>query len=98
MSGYKLISISVSPNPLKKWRATFSDGTKQKHTDFGAKNMDDYTISHSIEQRERYKKRHAKDLKTNDPTKAGYLSYYILWGASKSMRVNVANYKKLFNM
>ena len=29
------------------------------------------------------RKRHKKDLDTNDPTRAGFLSYYILWNKSK---------------
>ena len=43
------------------------------------------------------KTRHKKDLRTNDPKRAGYLSYFILWGESKSLRENVKSYKKRFN-
>ena len=77
----------------KKWRAIFSDGT---HTDFGSAGMDDYTLTRDKEQRDRYRTRHAKDLDTKDPRRAGFLSYYLLWGSSTSLAVNLADYKKRF--
>ena len=55
-------------------------------------------IKHDKEQRARYRKRHAKDLDTNDPTKAGYLSYYVLWGDSTSVKTNISHYKNKFNL
>jgi len=94
----QLIKLEPSPNALKKWRATFGDGKKEKHVDFGSKNMDDYTITHDKEQRERYRKRHRRDLQTKDPMKPGYLSWYILWGDSTDLATNAAVYKRLFNL
>jgi hypothetical protein len=93
--GWKLVSIRTSPNSAKKYRATFKDGEKEKHTEFGAAGMDDYTITHDKEQRERYRKRHAKDLDTGDPTRAGFLSYYLLWN-KKTLAAAVADYKRRF--
>jgi hypothetical protein len=58
--------------------------------------MDDYTIKKDKDQRTRYRSRHKKDLQTGDPTRAGYLSWYILWGASTSRRENIASYKRRF--
>ena len=84
-----------SPKAGKKWRAVFDDGT---HTDFGSSGMDDYTLTHDKEQRERYRTRHKKDLTTGDPSKAGFLSYYILWGDSTSRQSNISAYKKKFNL
>jgi hypothetical protein len=69
---------------------TFKDGT---HTDFGATGMDDYTLKHDKAQRDRYRQRHKKDLETHDPKRAGYLSYYILWGDSTSIHQNVTAYQ-----
>ena len=66
-----------------------------KKTYFGASGMDDYTIKKDKEQRARYRARHKKDLK-GDPTRAGYLSYYILWGDSTSKRANIASFKRRF--
>lgn len=98
----KLIKVIKSPKPLKKWRAVFNIDGKEKTTDFGFDNpkdpKNDYTLHKDKERRERYRIRHKKDLKTNDPTRAGYLSYYLLWGDSTSLKKNIADYKKRFNL
>ena len=91
----KLLRVIPSPLTTKKWRATFSDGS---HTDFGAAGYEDYTLTGDKAKRERYLKRHTPDLETGDPTRAGFLSYYILWGPSTSMASNIRSYKKRFNM
>ena len=83
-----------SPLPKKKWRAEFSDGT---HTDFGDPMYQDYTQHHDPDRRAKYRTRHAKDLETDDPRKAGFLSYYILWGESTSIAKNLASYKRRFS-
>jgi len=75
-----------------------TDTGRTKTTHFGASGMDDYTISKDKDQRERYRTRHKKDLESNDPTRAGYLSYYILWGDSTSRQANISAYKKRFNL
>jgi hypothetical protein len=60
--------------------------------------MEDFTITKDEEQKKRYRDRHRKDLLTNDPTRAGYLSYYILWGDSTSFQKNLSAYKRRFNL
>ena len=96
---YKLKGVVPSTKSTKKLMAVFIKKTKKtKTTHFGSAGMDDYTITKNKEQRERYRTRHAKDLKTGDPTRAGYLSYYILWGDSTSLKTNIASYKKKFNL
>jgi hypothetical protein len=94
----KLISISDSSKPDKKLMAVFENDGRKKTTHFGAAGMDDYTLTKSKEQRERYRTRHAKDLTTGDPSRAGFLSYYILWGDSTSRAKNISDYKKKFNL
>jgi len=95
----KLVSVEKSPIPAKKLRATFqTDEGRLKHTDFGAAGMDDYLQTKDKEQRERYRTRHAKDLRTNDPTRAGFLSYWLLWGDYTSLRSNVDAYKRKYNL
>ncbi len=99
----KLIKVVKSDKPLKKWTAIFrKDDGKEKKVHFGFYNVkdlkNDYTLHKDKERRERYRKRHAKDLKTNDPTRAGYLSYYLLWGDSTSLKKNIQDYKKKFNL
>ena len=93
----RLVSIVRSPNPAKKWRAKFEHNGRERHTDFGAKGMQDFTQHHDPERAERYRARHLKDLQTNDPTRAGYLSYYILW-ATPNFHHNVQAYKNKFGL
>jgi hypothetical protein len=92
----ELYAVKPSPKADKKWRAVFIEDGKKRHTDFGAKGMDDYTLTHNKEQRRQYRERHRKDLRTGDPTKAGYLSYYLLWGKHTSLRKNIQEYKNRF--
>jgi hypothetical protein len=94
----KLISIGESTKSDKKLMAIFENNGRKKTVHFGAKGMDDYTITKSKEQRDRYRTRHAKDLTTGDPSRAGFLSYYILWGDSTSRAKNISDYKKKFNL
>lgn len=75
--------------------AEFSDGTV---THFGATGYEDYTQHHNKDRRANYLRRHAKDLQTNDPRRAGFLSYYILWGPSTSREENIRNFKAKFNL
>ena len=98
LKGTKL-EIKKSTNPKKKWMAIFYDenGKKIKTTHFGATGFEDYTQHKDKLRRKIYRSRHSKDLKTNDPMKAGYLSYYILWGESTSLKSNINSYKKRFN-
>jgi len=94
------VTITDSTNPKKKLMAIFTndDGKKIKTTHFGQAGADDYTITNDKEQRTRYRIRHKKDLDTNDYKKAGYLSYYILWGSSTSLQENIKKYKNRFNL
>jgi hypothetical protein len=86
--------LSIKPIPDRddphKYVATFmmEDG-ERRTTRFGAKGYDDYLTHKDKERRDNYRARHKKDLETNDPTKAGYLSMYILWGDSTNFRENV---------
>jgi hypothetical protein len=92
----KLLAIVESDNPKKKYKARFlNDNGRTKTVHFGAEGMDDYTLKGDKEQRARYRARHAKDLK-GDPTKPGYLSYYVLWGDSTNINTNIDSYKKRF--
>lgn len=76
----------------KKWIAHFANGRK---TRFGADGYEDYTQHKDPERRRLYRARHAKDLKTNDPYRPGYLSYYILWNTPDIIE-NIRLYNKEF--
>lgn len=91
----KLLRVVHAKNPAKKWRAEFSDGSS---TEFGASAYEDYTQHGDEERRRLYRSRHAKDLLTEDPTRAGFLSYHLLWGPSTSLARNIATYKRMFNL
>jgi len=95
----KLIKIIKSDKPKKKFVAFFKmPNGREKKTYFGAAGMNDFTLTGDKEARERYRKRHKRDLNTGDPTRAGFLSYYILWGDSTSIKKNVENYRKIFKL
>jgi hypothetical protein len=95
----RLLSVKRSDRPEKKYMAEFlMDNGRRRLTYFGAAGMDDYTLTKDKEQRRRYRERHRKDLSTNDPTRAGFLSYYLLWGDSTSLRDNIASYRKKFSL
>jgi hypothetical protein len=91
----KLLRVIEARNPAKKWRAEFSDG---KGVEFGQAGAPDYTLSKDKAQRDRYRTRHKVDLMTEDPRRAGFLSYYILWGDSTDMGRNIASYKRMFDL
>lgn len=94
------VSIKTSPKKGKKLVAEFKDkdGKVIKTTHFGAKGMSDYTIHKDKERRKRYRNRHRKDLDTKDFTRAGYLSYYVLWGDSSNLQTAIKDYKKRFKL
>jgi len=86
----KLKSIKKSLKESKKLTALFEIKSSrqakkftEKKTSFGYNNPDDkqndFTKHGDIDRRNRYIIRHAKDLKTDDPTRAGYLSTFLLW-------------------
>ena len=100
----RLLSITQSEKPEKKFKATFGETTskgenKEKMVHFGQRGSDDYTLTKNKEQRERYRARHAKEAKFyNEPTRPATLSRFILWGDSTSMRENIKMYKQKFNL
>ena len=99
MKTIKLIEIKKLPlNQDRKYKyvAIFEVDSKIKSTRFGAKGYSDYTIHKDEERRNRYINRHIRDLKTNDPTRAGYLSMYIIWNLP-SFEKSVIDYKKRLN-
>ena len=88
--------ITTSDKSEKKFKAVFTkpDG-KTKTIHFGSSPHQDYTQHHDKNRRTLYRQRHEKDLK-GDPMRAGYLSYYILWGNSTNIQTNIRTFKKQF--
>lgn len=94
-----LVSVVPDTDGVHKYVATFEkEGGRKKRTHFGAAGMADYTLTGDKERRRLYRERHRKDLETGDPTRAGYLSYHILWGPSTSIRANIAAYRKMYSL
>jgi len=93
------VEIKKSTNPKKKMMAIFYDKNKKKikTTHFGQAGADDYTITNDVKQKELYRKRHLKDLKTNDYMRAGYLAYHVLW-SKPTLKASIADYMKMFNL
>jgi len=95
----KLLQITTSEKPEKKMKAVFETDTgRTKTIHFGAKGMDDYTLTHSKEQRARYLQRHSRNEDHNRPDTAGSLSARILWGAYTSKAQNIQAFKNRFNL
>ena len=106
----KLLRIVPSTNKSKKYDAIFMIDGKEKKVSFGQNGARDYTlISNKSSKfylpkildrnvvRDSYRRRHIKDLKTNDPTRPGYLSYYLLW-SRKTLNASIKDYKKKFSL
>lgn len=93
----KLVSIKKSIKPTKKYTATFKVGDKVKMVHFGAEGYTDYTLGASDETRDAYRARHRND-RINEPMTPGALSYYILWGDSRSLNKNILLFKKQFKV
>ena len=91
-----LKKITKLKSENKKYEAMFDINGKIVKRKFGASGMSDFTKHKDKNRRENYISRHKKDLKTNDPTRAGFLSMYILWN-KPSFSASVADYKKRLN-
>ena len=98
------MKLDMKPSTIKNKRftATFTDdkGKVIKTTHFGLKNPKKGTyIDHKDKEiRKNYRARHKKDLDTGDFKKAGYLSYYILWGDKTNLKDAIKDYKKRFKL
>jgi hypothetical protein len=89
----KLVSIKRSTKSDKKLMATFETNGRKKVIHFGARGMSDFTKHHDRERRQRYIKRHSKDLGTGNPARAGYLSMFVLWNKS-TVSGGIADYRR----
>jgi hypothetical protein len=95
----KLESVTPAGDGIHKYKAVFEREGRRKTTKFGAKGMDDYTKTKDKEQRARYVERHGRGRENwSDPTSAGALSRYLLWGDSTSMIGNLQAYRRRFNL
>lgn len=89
----ELINIKPSTRKDKKFMATFKKDNKTITSHFGAKGYEDYTDHKDKKRKDSYINRHKKDLETNDPTRPGYLSMFILWN-KPSLEDSIKDYQK----
>ena len=93
----KVVSIKKLKTGKKKYLITFNKNGKEYKRRFGSLGMSDYTKHKDKDRRNIYISRHKKDLRTNDPMRAGYLSMYILWN-KPSFKSSLADYKRRLNI
>ena len=85
----------------KRFTAIFrihKGGKVIKITNFGQRGGKTYIDEKDKKKRDAYRARHKKDLDTKDFKRAGFLSYYLLWGDNTSLKENIEDYKKKFNL
>jgi len=90
------LEIKKSDIKNKKYTAIFNDGDKKKTIHFGARGMNDYTLTGDKKARDSYRARHKKVFDKSPPMSASHLSYLILWGDSQDINKNIASYKKKY--
>lgn len=94
-----LLKIEPSKKSTKKYNAVFRmEGNKFKTVSFGAPKMEDYLQHKDLERRERYLKRAKNQLKTGNPLKPSYLSFFISWSGFKQEGKPTTSKKKLIQM
>lgn len=69
-----------------------------KITHFGQRGGKTYIDEGDKEKRKNFRARHKKDLDTKDFKRAGYLAYFLLWGNHTTLKENLKDYKKKFNL
>jgi hypothetical protein len=89
----QLVNIEKAHDGKHKFIAHFLVNGKEKSTRFGAEGYQDYTMHGDRERMHRYNFRHTKDLRTNDPTRAGFLSVFILWN-KPTLQASIDDYKR----
>tara|TARA_R110001606_G_scaffold348339_1_gene497873 strand:- start:472 stop:810 length:339 start_codon:yes stop_codon:yes gene_type:complete len=107
----KLLKVLPSKKSGKKYDAYFLlDNEKEKVVSFGASDYRDYILINDKNSKwylpkildrnvtkASYRRRHEKDLETKDPTRPGYLSYYILWN-KKTLGGSIKHFKNKFKL
>jgi hypothetical protein len=88
------VIVRRSPNPKKKWRVTFSNGTS---VNFGATGYENYTEHQNLTRRARYIARHQKREHWTAMRTAGFWSRWLLW-EKPTMRAAANEITSKFNV
>jgi hypothetical protein len=99
MRGLRLKTIKRSHNPKKKWDAVFVKPNGQTIVQpFGQRGYSDFTKHKDVTRKQRYISRHARMHENwKDPTRAGTLSRYILWG-KPTLKASIRSFRKKFHV
>lgn len=91
----------ADPKTKKRFTAIFrlhKGGKVIKITHFGQRGGKTYIDEGDKTKRKNFRARHKRDLETKDFKRAGYLAYYLLWGDNTTLKKNIEDYKKKFNL
>jgi len=97
----RLVSIKSSPRAGKRYRALFETrpGGGTVATDFGAEGGATYIDHGDKAKRAAYLARHGAGTEDwSDPTSAGALARWILWGESDDIAANVRAFRIRFGL
>ncbi len=98
------LTIKIVPaqeKTKKRYTAIFRlhrGGPIIKITNFGQRGATTYIDGADKKTRAAFRARHKRDLDTKDFKRAGYLSYHLLWGEHTSLKKNIEDYRRKFNL
>ncbi len=88
-----IVAIRKSDKENKRFLAIFKNGKK---THFGQKGGKTFIDHKDTAKRTAYRARHKRDLLTDDPYRAGFLAYYLLWSQHTNLKDAVKAYNQEF--
>ena len=91
-----LVHFGKSDRDDKRFVARFKNPSKTTH--FGQPGAKTFLDGASEETRQNFRRRHKRDLDTNNPLRSGYLSYYVIWGKSRDVEKNLKSYLNRFKI
>ena len=94
----KLLEVKKSTKTGKKYMAVFENNGRKKTIHFGDSSAQDYTQHGDKQRRENYLSRHKSRENWNDPSTAGALSRWLLWGNSTSFADNLRSFRSRFGL
>lgn len=92
--------LEPSDKKTKKWMVSYINPktSRVKTINFGAKGMNDYTITGDDKAKKRYLLRHSgMGEDWNDPETAGFWSRWILWN-KKTLKASIKDTENRFNI
>ena len=96
-----LVVKEADPKTKKRFTAIFrihKGGKVIKVTHFGQIGGKTYLDEGDKTKRKNYRARHKGDLDTKDYKRAGFLSFFLLWGDHTTLNKNIEAFKKKFNL